>query len=471
MFGCFYKNELENKMPGMTIENIAAACEGTFVGDRDLVTKEIAGAVTDSRQVQKDYLFIPIKGARVDGHDFIPQVFEKGALVVLSDHALPEETGPYILVSFTTEAMKKIAAFYRTQLSCKVVGITGSVGKTSTKEMIASVLEQRYKVLKTEGNFNNGIGLPLTIFNLTEEHEVAVLEMGIDHFGEMHELASISQPDICVITNIGLAHMENLGSRDGILKAKTEVFDHLRPNASVILNGDDDKLSTVAEVQGKKPVFFGLSDQLDAYADGIVSQGLRGTDAVLHLPLGEINVHIPVPGNHMVYNALAGACVGMKLGLTLEEIQTGISSLKTIAGRTNLIDTGSLLIIDDCYNANPVSMKSSLDVLSTATGRTVAVMGDMYELGDKENELHYNTGAHAAEIGIDVICCIGELSHHAYEGAKACAKSSAVLYFKTKQDFLGKIRNVVKKDDTILVKASHGMEFPEIIDVLRQMKF
>ena len=166
-----------------------------------------------------------------------------------------------------------------------------------------------------------------------------------------------------------------------------------------------------------------------------------------------------------------GACVGMKLGLTLEEIQTGISSLKTIAGRTNLIDTGSLLIIDDCYNANPVSMKSSLDVLSTATGRTVAVMGDMYELGDKENELHYNTGAHAAEIGIDVICCIGELSHHAYEGAKACAKSSAVLYFKTKQDFLGKIRNVVKKDDTILVKASHGMEFPEIIDVLRQMKF
>jgi UDP-N-acetylmuramoyl-tripeptide--D-alanyl-D-alanine ligase len=471
MFGCFYKNELENKMPGMTIENIAAACEGTFVGDRDLVTKEIAGAVTDSRQVQKDYLFIPIKGARVDGHDFIPQVFEKGALVVLSDHALPEETGPYILVSSTTEAMKKIAAFYRTQLSCKVVGITGSVGKTSTKEMIASVLEQRYKVLKTEGNFNNGIGLPLTIFNLTEEHEVAVLEMGIDHFGEMHELASISQPDICVITNIGLAHMENLGSRDGILKAKTEVFDHLRPNASVILNGDDDKLSTVAEVQGKKPVFFGLSDQLDAYADGIVSQGLRGTDAVLHLPLGEINVHIPVPGNHMVYNALAGACVGMKLGLTLEEIQTGISSLKTIAGRTNLIDTGSLLIIDDCYNANPVSMKSSLDVLSTATGRTVAVMGDMYELGDKENELHYNTGAHAAEIGIDVICCIGELSHHAYEGAKACAKSSAVLYFKTKQDFLGKIRNVVKKDDTILVKASHGMEFPEIIDVLRQMKF
>ena len=458
-------------MKNLTIKNLTEVCSGTYHGPENVMDREVSSITTDSRKIEKDSLFVPIVGERVDAHRFIPDVMSKGALVTLSERELENADFPYIQVGSSLQAVKDIAEFYLKQLQIPVVGITGSVGKTSTKETIASVLSRKYNVLKTEGNFNNGIGLPLTIFNLTEEHEVAVLEMGIDHFGEMHELASISQPDICVITNIGLAHMENLGSRDGILKAKTEVFDHLRPNASVILNGDDDKLSTVAEVQGKKPVFFGLSDQLDAYADGIVSQGLRGTDAVLHLPLGEINVHIPVPGNHMVYNALAGACVGMKLGLTLEEIQTGISSLKTIAGRTNLIDTGSLLIIDDCYNANPVSMKSSLDVLSTATGRTVAVMGDMYELGDKENELHYNTGAHAAEIGIDVICCIGELSHHAYEGAKACAKSSAVLYFKTKQDFLGKIRNVVKKDDTILVKASHGMEFPEIIDVLRQMKF
>ena len=455
-------------MKNLTIKNLTEVCSGTYHGPENVMDREVSSITTDSRKIEKDSLFVPIVGERVDAHRFIPDVMSKGALVTLSERELENADFPYIQVGSSLQAVKDIAEFYLKQLQIPVVGITGSVGKTSTKETIASVLSRKYNVLKTEGNFNNGIGLPLTIFNLTEEHEVAVLEMGIDH---LHELASISQPDICVITNIGLAHMENLGSRDGILKAKTEVFDHLRPNASVILNGDDDKLSTVAEVQGKKPVFFGLSDHLDAYADGIVSQGLRGTDAVLHLPLGEINVHIPVPGKHMVYNALAGACVGMKLGLTLEEIQTGISSLKTIAGRTNLIDTGSLLIIDDCYNANPVSMKSSLDVLSTATGRTVAVMGDMYELGDKENELHYNTGAHAAEIGIDVICCIGELSHHAYEGAKACAKSSAVLYFKTKQDFLGKIRNVVKKDDTILVKASHGMEFPEIIDVLRQMKF
>ena len=298
-------------MKNMTLKNITAACHGTFHGDSSFLEKEITGVAIDSRKAAPGFLFVPLKGARVDGHTFIPQVMEQGALATLTEEDPSSLTCPCIHVESCEKALRDIAAFYRMQLDIKVVGITGSVGKTSTKETIASVLSRKYNVLKTEGNFNNGIGLPLTIFNLTEEHEVAVLEMGIDHFGEMHELASISQPDICVITNIGLAHMENLGSRDGILKAKTEVFDHLRPNASVILNGDDDKLSTVAEVQGKKPVFFGLSDQLDAYADGIVSQGLRGTDAVLHLPLGEINVHIPVPGNHMVYNALAGACVGM----------------------------------------------------------------------------------------------------------------------------------------------------------------
>lgn len=456
-------------MKNMTLKNITAACRGTFHGDSSFLEKEISGVAIDSRKAAPGFLFVPLKGARVDGHTFIPQVMEQGALATLTEEDPSSLNCPCIHVDSCEKALRDIAAFYRNQLDIKVVGITGSVGKTSTKETIASVLSQKYNVLKTEGNFNNGIGLPLTVFNLTEEHDIAVLEMGIDHFGEMHELASVSQPDICVITNIGLAHMENLGSRDGILKAKTEVFDHLRPNASVILNGDDDKLSTVSEVQGKAPVFFGLSEDRDAYADQIVSHGLRGTNARLHLPIGEIDVHIPVPGNHMVYNALAGACVGMKLGLSLKEIQAGIASLKTIAGRTNLIDTGSYLIIDDCYNANPVSMKSSLDVLSTADGRTVAVMGDMFELGDKENELHYNTGAHAAQIGIDVICCIGSLSRHAYDGAKAYAKNSTILYFETKQEFLDNIKDIIKKDDTILVKASHGMEFPEIIEVLKKM--
>ncbi len=457
-------------MKHLTLKNIISISQGIWHGDDALLDKEIQGVAIDSRKIEKDFLFVPIRGERVDGHSFIPQVMEKGALVTFSEENLGDVTYPYIEVASCEASMKKLAAFYRNALDIKVVGITGSVGKTSTKETIASVLSQKYNVLKTEGNFNNEIGLPLTIFNIKEEHEVAVLEMGIDHFGEMHNLATMSQPNICVITNIGLAHMENLGSRDGILKAKTECFDHLKENASVILNGDDDKLCTVESVQCKSPIFFGLADDNSSWADNIVNLGLRGTTCTLHLGEDTLDVHIPIAGIHMVYNALAAASCGKVLGLTLEEIKAGIASMKTIAGRNNLIETKDLLIIDDCYNANPVSMKSSLDVLATATGRQVAIMGDMFELGENEAELHYNTGAYAAEKGIHVICCIGSLSKEAYNGAKAVAKDSAVLYFETKQDFLDKIANVIKKDDTILVKASNGMKFTEIVETLKNME-
>ena len=456
-------------MKQLSLRNIAAASHGIYHGDGALLDREIAGVAIDSRKVEADFLFVPIKGARVDGHTFIPQVMESGALCTLTEQPLSDVSFPWIQVPSTADALRDIAAFYRNSLDIKVVGITGSVGKTSTKETIASVLSQKYRVLKTEGNYNNEIGLPLTVFQIRPEHQVAVLEMGIDHFGEMHRLASVSQPDICVITNIGLAHMENLGSRDGILKAKTEVFDHLKPDATVILNGDDDKLCTVSQVQGKAPVFFGLDSSRDAWADGIENLGLRGTRCTLHLPAGDVRVHIPLPGEHMVYNALAGACTGLALGLSLEEIREGLASLRTIAGRSNLIDTGSLLIIDDCYNASPASMKSSLDVLATAEGRKVAVMGDMFELGPGERELHYNTGVYAARKGIDVICCIGSLSRSTWEGARSqrTADSGSVLYFETRDEFLDKMKNVIQKGDTVLVKASHGMEFSKIVETLQ----
>lgn len=457
-------------MKQMTLQNITAACHGTYYGSQTLLSKEIGGIAIDSRKVEQNFLFVPLKGARVDGHKFIPQVMENGALATLSEERLENVPYPYILVQSCEQALADLSAFYRSTLDLKVVGITGSVGKTSTKETIASVLSQKYKVLKTEGNHNNEIGVPLTVFSITEEHEVAVLEMGIDHPGDMHKLGPITRPDIAVITNIGLAHLENFGTREGTLKAKTEIFEYLNPNATVILNGDDDKLSTVSTVQGRAPVFFGLSDTLPAYADEIKDLGLLGTDCTLHLPAGEIRVHIPVPGKHMIYNALAGACTGLALGLSLEEIKAGLAALRTISGRTNLIQTDSLLIIDDCYNANPISTMSSLDILSTAKGRTVAVLGDMFELGANEKELHYNTGAHASQDKIDIICCIGELSKNTYSGAKAYENGNNILYFETKQEFLDKLPNVVKKGDTILVKASHSMEFPEIVESLQQLK-
>ena len=404
-------------MKAMSLKEITAACGGHYYGDESKLNKEVSGVAIDSRKIEEGYLFIPIKGARVDGHTFISQVMEKGALCTLSEKPLGAEADTYILVDSCEQALKDLAEHYRKALGIKVVGITGSVGKTSTKEMIASVLSQKYNVLKTAGNFNNEIGLPLTIFNIREEHEVAVLEMGISDFGEMHRLAKMARPDISVITNIGLCHLENLIDRDGILKAKTEMFDFAAPNAKYILNGDDDKLITVKEWDGCDPIYFGLSTELSAYAEDIHSLSLKGTSCTICLGDNSFKVTIPIPGHHMVYNALAGALVGRELGLCAEEIKSGIEALVPVSGRNNMIETENFLIIDDCYNANPISTKASLDVLATADTRKVAILGDMFELGENEKDLHYGVGQHAAEKGIDLCICIGKLSQETAKGA------------------------------------------------------
>lgn len=456
-------------MKSMSLREIAAVCGGHYYGDEAKLDIEVTGVAIDSRKVEEGFLFVPIKGARVDGHSFIPQVMESGALCSLSEHELEGATHPYIVVPSSEQALKDLAEHYRKALGIKVVGITGSVGKTSTKEMIGSVLSQKYNVLKTAGNFNNEIGLPLTIFNIRDHHEVAVLEMGISDFGEMSRLAQMAQPDICVITNIGLCHLENLIDRDGVLKAKTEMFEYRQPNAKIVLNGDDDKLITVKNSEDKAPLYFGLSTDMDAYADNIHSLSLKGTSCTLHLGDNAIDVIIPIPGHHMVYNALAGALVGRELGLTSEEIKAGIEALVPVSGRNNMISTDSLLIIDDCYNANPVSMKASVDVLATADTRKVAILGDMFELGENENELHRGVGVHAAEKEIDVLICIGALSKNIAEGA--ANSNTAVHHFETKADFLNVVETLIKKDDCILVKASHGMEFPEIVEKLQTISF
>ncbi|MBQ8280129.1 MAG: UDP-N-acetylmuramoyl-tripeptide--D-alanyl-D-alanine ligase [Roseburia sp.] len=474
-------------MKNMTLANIAAACGGTYYGTEADKTKEIAGAVIDNRLIEKDYLFIAIKGARVDGHSFIPAAFEAGALAVLSEHELENPAGPYILVESCETAMKKIAKFYRQSLDIKVVGITGSVGKTSTKEMIASVLAQKYNVLKTEGNFNNEIGLPLTIFKIRDEHEVAVLEMGISDFGEMHRLAEMANPDVCVITNIGLCHLENLIDRNGILRAKTESFEHLTPNGIAVLNGDDDKLCTKTEVNGRETIFYGIDRRggdseatcvkKAIYATDVEAVGLTGTKAIIHVPVsgagaldseGEtwFEVEIPIAGEHNVYNALAAVGVAGELGLTPAEMKRGIESVQTIGGRSNLIHRNGMTIIDDCYNANPVSMKASIDVLSKAEGRKIAVLGDMGELGTDERALHYSVGEHFAGKGIDMLFCAGELSAEIAKAVKAVSSDTEVYHFETKEEVI-EILNTKKKDgDTILVKASHFMNFPEIVKAL-----
>ncbi len=455
-------------MKNMSLQKIAAACGGTYCGSADLSEREVSSVVIDSRKAEKDSLFVAIKGARVDGHSFIPQVMEKGALCAVSEQDLGDVPYPYIKVVSCEQALKDIAEHYRRSLDIRVVGISGSVGKTSTKEMIASVLGQKFNVLKTEGNFNNEIGLPLTVFNIREEHEIAVLEMGISHFGEMTRLAKIARPDICVITNIGVAHIESLGSRDGILKAKTEMFQYMNSEGTIILNGDDDKLRGFVPENGVSPVYFGLDPSCPYHTEKTENKGLRGTDAEFVTPDSRFHAHISIPGGHMVYNALAGIAVGTALGMTPDEMARGIEALVPIAGRNNLIETERWSIIDDCYNANPASMKSSLDVLACADTRTVAILGDMFELGASEREMHYEVGAYAAEKGISVLICIGDLSAETARGARESADSAAmeILHYSTKEDFFKEMNDVLKKDDTILVKASHGMEFTEIVNFL-----
>lgn len=457
-------------MKELTLAQIAEACGGTLIGGNEAKEYTVTGVEIDSRRVKAGDLFVAIPGEKVDGHKFIPDVLKKGAYA-LSQQSLDVD-GAYILVEDTVTAMKRLARFYRSTLDIKVVGITGSVGKTSTKEMIASVLDTKFRVHKTQGNFNNGIGLPLTIFQIEKEYQVAVLEMGISEFGEMHELADMAQPDIMVITNIGLCHLENLKTRDGILKAKTESFAHLKPDGVVILNGDDDKLSTVEQVAGRKLVFYGIKGrnlcETSVCADAVTEHGLEGMTAEFHTSQGDMEVFIPIPGEHNVYNALAATCVAEQLGLSMDEIKCGIAAASTISGRTNLIHTKGMTVIDDCYNANPVSMKASLDVLSKAGGRKIAVLGDMGELGEDEKQLHYEVGTYAGTLPIDLLFCVGTLSGKLAEGAKKQNPALTVKHYATREEMTEELLATVKEGDTVLVKASHFMEFPKVVAALTE---
>ena len=474
-------------MKNMTLANIAQAVGGTL--DAKMLPEAVSAehtqaqsVVLDSRLVEPGGIFIATRGEHVDGHSFIDQVFDAGALGVICEEAPVQPKGAYILVEDSFLALKDLAEYYRSQLDIKVVGITGSVGKTSTKEFVASVLSQKYRVLKTEGNYNNEVGLPLTVLRIREDCEVAVLEMGISDFGEMHRLSKIAKPDVCLITNIGQCHLENLGTRDGILKAKTEIFDFMQEGGQICLNGDDDKLVTIREVRGSIPVFFGCGSNNAVYADNYENRGLIGSRAQIHMKgiaghdACSFEAEIPLPGEHMLYNALAATAAGMLFGLTAEEIQEGIRTVKAVDGRSHVIRTDRLTLIDDCYNANPVSMKAALDLLHMTelsevfedAARKVAVPGDMFELGTDEAALHREVGVYAAKKQIDVLVCVGNLCKYMYEGAQAVRSVTNCYYFEDKEALEAQMDTVIQDGDLVLVKASHGMHFEELIKMLSE---
>lgn len=482
-------------MKNMTLTNILNVCNGLFkspahldVSFSDICDIEVSGITIDSRNITSNCLFVALVGARVDGHDYIAQTIDAGALCALSECDLGAVDFPYILVDSTHQALKDMAAFYRQSLEIKVVGVTGSVGKTSTKEMIASVLEQKYNVLKTAGNYNNEIGLPLTIFNLREEHEVAILEMGISEFGEMSRLSAVAKPDLAVITNIGSCHLEFLNDLDGVLAAKSEIFESMSPDACVILNGMDTQLCKITSVHGKKPLFFGMDTPSPVdkaiTASEILSLGMDGSHCKLSWDSESITPTISLPGNHMVLNAMASALVGLELGLSGSEICTGIEALLPVSGRNNLISGPRYQVIDDCYNANPISMKASLDVLHLSKDRKVAILGDMGELGTNEILMHNEVGAYAASLDLDVLVCIGPLAKHMAQGASTFLKDKMILtdgentpsndsgkrlhilHFETKEAFLKSYGDILNTGDVILLKSSNFMKFGEILDEL-----
>ncbi len=455
-------------MQNMTLANIAACLQGTLCNAIGKEQVTITGAVIDSRQVEEGFAFFAVKGEKVDGHCFIPQVAKKGAALVICE-TVPEVEIPYILVEDTLVALKKVAAFYREQLEIPIIGVTGSVGKTSTKEMIAATLSASFRVLKTEGNFNNEIGLPLTILRIRKEHQVAVVEMGISEFGEMSRLSQVAKPNICVITNIGQCHLENLGDRDGVLKAKTEIFESMAPDGYVVLNGDDDKLATISEVHGRKPYFFGLYEdgpEKVASALNVEGHGLFGSSFQMELFGETLSAEVPLPGQHMVANSLAACCVGHILGMDKESLLKGIASVQATGGRSNILRLEDKTVIDDCYNANPVSMESAIDLLMMAEGPKAVILGDMFELGAEELAMHREIGHYAARARISNLFFIGTLAKEMYEGAMKLRAMPE--YYTDKESFFAAHKPEDFAGMTVLVKASHGMHFEEIVKWLQE---
>ena len=449
----------------ITIRELESAVCGKWCNPRD-VDDAVSSVSTDSRSVPAGCLFVPLTGERFDGHRFIDQALEAGAAGVLCSR-LPEvlrEDKFYILVEDTRLALKMLAKVYRERFQIPVVQVTGSVGKTTTKEMIASVLAERYSVLKTPGNWNNDIGTPLTMFQLMPEHEVAVIETGMNHFGEIRYLGDLVQPDIAVISNIGDAHIEFLGSREGILQAKSEIFENLKESGIAVLNGDDSLLNTLE--LPFETIRCGKNAGCGVRVSEIRDGGVYGVTCTVETQQGTYPLNIPAPGEHMVYSASMAVAIGERLGLTAEEIIRGVANYQPSGSRMRVVrlDNGRT-VLDDCYNASPQSVTAALEILAkTDCASKVAVLGDMGELGDLTEQAHYNMGALAAMLGIDLTVAIGQKAVNIARGAEA--GGGRVMHFATKEEAVETLKDSLREDTAMLVKASHAMEFEWLVERL-----
>ncbi len=430
----------------------------------------ITSVSTDTRTIETGALFIALVGERFDGHKFVEKAIEQGAACcVVNEGALVPDGIPTIVVADTQTALRDLAEAYRMAFSIPVVGITGSVGKTSTKEMIASVLKQSYQTHMTKGNFNNEIGLPLTVFGLEKSHEMLVLEMGMSNFGEIARLTKIAKPDTAVITNIGVSHIEHLGSREGIKQAKFEILEGLPMDGAVILNGDDDLLWGARGEVDYETLYYGIENtNCDLVAYGIETYS-NSSKFLCKIDGEEYDFVISVPGIHHIYNALAAILIGLRYNVPVEDIKKGVQNFAPSGLRQTVIEFPHYRVIRDCYNASPDSMRSGLSVLALmeTKGRKVACLADMLELGEVSQKAHQEVGKLVVEHQVDCLFVIGKEAHFIAEGAiKTGMPPECVYEFANNQELVEKLPQLLKKDDVILVKGSRGMHLEEIADAI-----
>lgn len=457
-------------MEPITLRQLLEAVGGTLLGQFDDLDAEITSVDTDSRKMHPGSLFIPLEGERFDGHSFIGSALEAGAAGCLTAKVREDYDRAdkfYVKVRSTQRALRDLAQWYKRRFDIPFVAITGSVGKTTTKDMVAAVLGEKYRVLKTDGNFNNNIGLPLTLLRLEREHEICVLEMGMNHAGEIEYLSDIVEPDVALITNIGDAHIENLGSREGIFRAKCEIFSHMKPGGLAVLNGDDALLSGLRGTIPFELRFVGTGEGLDYTASQLESDGETSLSCRVTTPGTSFDAVIPALGDHMIYPTLMATAVGEHFGMTAEDISRGIQNFLPTKMRMNVLRLpGDVVVLNDAYNANPQSMRAAAAVLSAARNRRkVAVVGDMLELGEDSALFHYAVGECFGEMGTDCLIAVGDLARSLAEGAEN-AGVKEVYYFTQLSHALPAVCREMQPGTTILVKASRAMEFERVVEAL-----
>ena len=440
-------------MADFTIREILDATGGTLVAPPDFGDPVVHGFTIDTRTLVPGMGYVAIRGETFDGHRFIPDAMEKGAILSISD---TDVTSAHVRVADTVLAYQNIAKLHRERFDLPVVCITGSVGKTTTKEMVKAVLETALRTHATVGNLNNQTGVPTTVLQLTKDDEVSVMELGTNHFGEIAAIARVTQPTICLFTNIGEAHIEFFGSREGIFKGKTEMLSCMRPNGTVIANGDDDLLRTIPNA-----ITYGFSEGVAVRAVDLKEDGISGVHFTAELFGKRLPVTLHVAGKHMVLNALAALTVAHLLHVPDEKALDALAAFQPGAGRSVIVKTGRFTVIDGAYNCNPTSMEAALDVLKNASGRRVCIFGDMLELGENAPAYHARIGAYARNCGVDLMLTAGQLAKN--------AAFDQSLAFDTVDALITALPSLLCDGDTILVKASFGMRLKRVVEAIAAM--